>query len=718
MKYILLIICLLTGLAGQFTAVKANSTLKIDGLLEAEWDRATKIESFHQYDPDFNKPATQQIEAYFLYDEENIYVAAKVYQSESRLKSNRYRRDTDALFSGDWFQVNLDPFNQGFIGYYIGINPSNAVIDGKVGSGSEDKSFDFIFHSQTKIYSDYWTVEIQIPLDGIDFQNKDIQTWGVAFFAHFSHKSERNASYKLIKEDVFRMSNYHKFHQLKGLRKKNPFSFVPYQYYSEHQSFIKDRKISGGKVGYELKYQPNSETTLLMTVNPDFAQIETDAEVINVTDQPTSYPEKRPFFTYNSDMYKPASAVRTRNIKDIDIGLKYIKEVDQYKYDLTAVLDKDNTKWLLGDFRITNPNHYKLELIGGARKSDALTASNLVLNTEYYILNKTLRFWQYIEYSSLNDQQLGWFKGVSYRTREWNIQLFHDSKPADYHSGKIGVWLQSNKYDTEASIARTFYFNNSFLVSLHPKIKYERIALHSHTSEVDNEYSFELGGRIRPTKELGTWNFGININPNTGQRFRYRGSKLTHEFNDTFYASHFSLVKQGFTDINFWWGTDRSKVVSINGWGWTGSSRNAPTTQVQNTLSIRPSSDVLMEYVLNLIDVEGSYYSNKFQQYIHRFKLEYNLTDKFNIRGIYQFNDLDDIYVHFDEEDVLREDKPKRILREPTVNLTTSWEYSPGSFFYVVLNKHKGREAKGDYELEDIKDNYSIILKINKTFQF
>jgi hypothetical protein len=144
----------------------------------------------------------------------------------------------------------------------------------------------------------------------------------------------------------YRVANFYKITGLKGLKKTDNVRFTPYLYSTNEVDRFASTSLYKGKAGADLNFSPNSSMKILGTVNPDYAQLETDKEIINVSDLPTEYPEKRPFFYESSEFY-PGAAVITRNIVDIKTGLKIIKTGGLFNYDLTGVLDGENNQWLL-----------------------------------------------------------------------------------------------------------------------------------------------------------------------------------------------------------------------------------------------------------------------------------------------------------------------------------------------------------------------------------
>ena len=66
---------------------RINAAPKIDGLInEPEWNLVTPTEDFINNSPDFGKPATKRTLVWFLYDDEAVYVAAKLFDNPNDIK--------------------------------------------------------------------------------------------------------------------------------------------------------------------------------------------------------------------------------------------------------------------------------------------------------------------------------------------------------------------------------------------------------------------------------------------------------------------------------------------------------------------------------------------------------------------------------------------------------------------------------------------------------
>src|SRR5581483_11996161 len=79
---------------------------------------------------------------------------------------------------------------------------------------------------------------------------------------------------------------------------------------------------ASSRIGLDLKYTPNANNAIDLTIRPDFSQIETDTAQISANERfALFYPEKRPFFLESVDLFQtPFQAVYTRTIASPDWG--------------------------------------------------------------------------------------------------------------------------------------------------------------------------------------------------------------------------------------------------------------------------------------------------------------------------------------------------------------------------------------------------------------
>ena len=104
-------------------------SIKLDGkLTESIWHREP-IKDFIQRDPKEGSPATEKTEVWIAYDEDNLYVAAHLYDDKpDSIDVSLARRD--GYSNSDWFGFYVDAFNDKSTGNYFGVNAGGTLVDG------------------------------------------------------------------------------------------------------------------------------------------------------------------------------------------------------------------------------------------------------------------------------------------------------------------------------------------------------------------------------------------------------------------------------------------------------------------------------------------------------------------------------------------------------------------------------------------------------------
>ncbi|MEW6509000.1 MAG: DUF5916 domain-containing protein [Bacteroidota bacterium] len=694
--------------AGENTKIESLKTPPLlDGRVDEIYKSGVLFNSFVQLEPNIFAQPSVKTEIYFLYDKENIYIAGNLYQPRMSIKTNNGRKDSPIILDGDAIGIVIDPLNNGNSAYFFAINPSNSAVDGTLNAnGNWDFKWDAIFNSVAKIEDDYWSFEIQLPLSSISFQDKEEQDWGILIRREYSPNKEIILNNIVDKNQPFRISDFVKIKSLKGLRKENQLFVTPYSFYSFKNNFIGSQKTDKIKFGGEIKYNPVSSMTLIATINPDYAQIETDKLIINVDDVPASYPEKRPFFTESSDLY-PGLAVNTRNIEDIDVGIKLRDVRDNLKYDLTWILDRKQNKWYMGDFRITDNETYYVDLIGGVKNQPTRTDYNFTTNLRTWLFDKRLT--AYTWFGTINKQnaknEYESVNSVRWVTREFTFAYWNHFKTQFYNPNITGHNTLSNQILHHAWIIYSFFDENSLFRVITPKFKYEYNTLYTDPKYFYSNLIFSLETTMYLNEYFGNWNLSLSYIPTSKKLFRHRTiQSQTQEktFEDAF--SKFVLVEQNRAVCQIILNTDFSKTVGLK-FNYNNFERrkSAVDNLVLDTYwRFSPTTNVT--YSLENIRLYGSEYQTRFFQTLHRIKFEHNLTDKINLRAIVQLNN-----VEIPDNNGLEQNNP-------VINFTASYEYMKGSYIYFVFNKEKLSWFDNSTASTVKINNQSIALKLNCVF--
>ncbi|MEX2049505.1 MAG: DUF5916 domain-containing protein [Gemmatimonadota bacterium] len=306
------------ALAPIASAVRLRQAIEMDGVLdEAVWAEARPITELQQTVPLEGMPVTERTEVRFLYDDDAIYVGARL-DDRSPVTTRLARRDA-GLGDSDRLVVMLDSFHDHETAYRFWTNPSgvkgDAIVTGN-STGGGDSSWDPVWDLAVSVAATGWSVEMRIPFSQLRFGRQDRQEWGIQV-ERAINRNQENSTFPFT--PVLERAGVSRFAHLQGIEGIEPgrrLELLPYVVArGEYLNLEAPAGVgfdnpyrSGsdhfGGVGLDLKYRLASNVTLDATVNPDFGQVESDPSVINLTDFETRFNELRPFFVEGADIFQ------------------------------------------------------------------------------------------------------------------------------------------------------------------------------------------------------------------------------------------------------------------------------------------------------------------------------------------------------------------------------------------------------------------------------
>ena len=170
----------------QVTAIRLQSPLTIDGILDEDLYSTKLYSDFVQYVPDNGASTTEKTDMWIGYDESAIYVGARMWDSEPDLiVSGIGRRDEND--DTDLFEIIIDSYYDKRTGFSFQINPVGAVNDeAYFNDGFTQRSWDAIWEGKTTIDDKGWTAELAIPFSAMHAEDgvppKPGDRWRVNFF--------------------------------------------------------------------------------------------------------------------------------------------------------------------------------------------------------------------------------------------------------------------------------------------------------------------------------------------------------------------------------------------------------------------------------------------------------------------------------------------------------------------------------------------------------
>lgn len=285
---------------------------KIDGVLDdAIWQRTASVGEFWQYFPSDSLKAQLQTEVKITYDDKNVYIASKCYTRNKKFVVLSYRRDYRAG-SNDNISFVFDTFNDNTNAFLFGMNPLGVMREALLFNGATDNSFfnvywDNKWMGEAKIYDNYWTTEMAIPLTTLRYKGGTKQ-WRFKSYRFETQENETSSLVKLPQNQIIMNLGYSiPIEFEKPLIKPGAnISLIPYVAAGNLQDFVNPKNPNAGSrinVGGDAKIAVTSGLNLDLTVNPDFSNVEADQQIINLTRFDINLPEQRQFFLENSDLF-------------------------------------------------------------------------------------------------------------------------------------------------------------------------------------------------------------------------------------------------------------------------------------------------------------------------------------------------------------------------------------------------------------------------------
>jgi len=304
--------------------------VQLDGRLdESFWDTADSISEFRQREPDEGAPCTERTVLKVARDREALYVGVHAYDSDIHgVHATQLRRDAD-LDVDDYVMLLIDSFHDRRSGFVFRTNPNGAMWDAQFnGLDDANENWNGIWDVAVTRDSTGWTAEFRIPFRTLRFRRKRAGTFGFNAQRFIRRKNEVALWRGWGRtEGIYRLLYEGEVNGFDDLRRGRDLEIKPYALgratATDHDALGNSLQSGGadGKAGVDAKLAITPTVTADLTVNTDFAQVEVDEQVINLTRLPTFFPEKREFFLESSSVFDFATPTRVQPFYSRRIGL-------------------------------------------------------------------------------------------------------------------------------------------------------------------------------------------------------------------------------------------------------------------------------------------------------------------------------------------------------------------------------------------------------------
>ncbi|HRH48405.1 MAG TPA: DUF5916 domain-containing protein [Panacibacter sp.] len=464
-------------------AKRTSKSVKIDGVLnDTAWKDAAVMTDFVEFRPKvgaLETPATKTV-TYIMYSDEGIYFGGFCGESTKDSIATELK-GRDGFGTNDYIGIIFDTYNDKLNGFEYFVTPLGEQWDAKMNPPSqdgnmEDFSWNAVWESGTVITDSGWSFEMFLPFSAIRFGKKDVQDWGVNITRR-RRKTEQQNTWSPIDPNVNGfLTQEGTWKGISNIKPPLRLQFSPYfsvyaNHYPVNQPGQKNwtSQVNGG---LDVKYGINQAFTLDATLIPDFGQVQSDNQVLNLTPFEVKYNENRNFFTEGTELFSKGNLFYSRRIGGSPIHL--YDAYNQLAGNETIINNPSESK-LINATKISGrmQNGLGIGFLNAVTKAQYATIENTVTkedrkvltdpltNYNVMVLDKTLKYNSSVSFVNTNV----WRDGPDYDANV-SAGLFelNDKKNTWNLGGKLAVsnrfnYLPGNK--TESGFNHELHFGKT-----------------------------------------------------------------------------------------------------------------------------------------------------------------------------------------------------------------------------------------------------------------
>ncbi len=465
----------------------------VDGdVEEAEWAGAAVFDGFFvQIEPEYGEPSPFRTVVHVGQTSTALYVAFESHDPDpDRLAAAVTARDGMLDFD-DSVAVLVDTFSDGRTAYAFATNALATQWDARIADNGRtvDEVWDEAWSCASRRHRDRWTTEFEIPFAILRFEPGADRTWGLSLMRNVPRRLE-TALWSGPAEDPFRVSSFGTLTGLAlGSREEKSWQLIPYGLAAAEDGEKPDFEIGG-----DARWRPSSAVAVDVTVNPDFALIEADVEVINLTRFELFIPEKRPFFLEGSEMFRQRiRQFYSRRIGDITWGAKATGTVG--KTDFSAIATSENqaledspdtirADYGIGRLQQTLPGGSTVGLLGATRRRGGVDQGSIGVDATLFF-TKTLGFTGQLlrVHGPTTQGGLAWFVRPAYDSARTHFHVRYTNLDPGIREdfNAVGFLRDDDRREFDTNLRRSFWIESGPVEKVEAGANYNRFYSHTGT---------------------------------------------------------------------------------------------------------------------------------------------------------------------------------------------------------------------------------------------
>ena len=709
----------------SFSPIKDNNTqFIIDGIIsDDEWNNAIEVDLDYEVNPGNNISPKEKTKVFIVYSDTHLYIGFKAYANPKEVRASIRSRDDLGMISDDFIVVAFDTYGDSRNNYLLLANAFGSQLDARAVNAITDEdrydiNFNVDFETKGNIVSDGFEIEFKIPFASLPFPNGNNQEWNF----NFRRNSFRNGVPIELRSQPFDRTAPCQICQttdkliLKDIKIEKRIEFLPYV--AGNVTGKKETILD--QINYE-KFNPNlglginldlsKNSTLELTLNPDFSQVEADVTQIDVNSSVAlEYPERRPYFNRGTDIVQyTTGAFYSRSINNPLISTKLISQGKKERVFFLTALDQNSVYQIAGEDRsylgqgdesFVNVLRYQ-RLINKNSRLGLLTTNryyknggygNLLGTDGWFLLSDKLRFTYEVflnfnkepnaDWIDSNDNIFGRTVTLDNQTftgKSINIQLYRNTEKwmsyltyrdfSPNFQADVGFIVKNNrKWGTLYHAYQTFPNK--------PALQYFSIGTKADILYTYEDYlkTISVDG-ILSIKTL--FNTEINFTHDRDVFKNFLGRDYRNLPSNRFQIRS-SPNESLAINLNLTFGRDLAYNEENPEIGREFNFYFMPAIQLSNKLRISPS----IRYArLRYMNNDNYYYNGS----ISRFSIRYQFNNFFNVRIISEYNTFSE-----------------RFFIQPLIQ----WNPNPSTVFYIGGNQNS---------LNDFNDNMYSIFRVDQT---
>jgi Domain of unknown function (DUF5916) len=495
--------------AGYQSPPRITNSPHLDGILNEDvWKNALIVSDFIQRLPREGLVPSERTEMRVLYTETSLFLGFIAYDSHpEKIIATVFKRDDGDITQNDQLAFAIDSYNDGRNGYWFSTNPLGARVDAQFANEGDlwEDNWNGIWECKTKINSDGWVAEIEIPFSTLRFKKTDVNIMGINFFRRIVRTNEQIFAPLIplqLSAGTPNVSAARKY-QFEGIQEGEKLFVKPYGlsgFSAETQNTEAEKDA-----GLDVRYQLTNSLISNFSANMDFAEADVDDRQVNLTRFRLFFPEKREFFLESAGNFQFGIPGETEIFFSRRIGLTE-DSLDTVPILFGAKLTGKIKNWDIGtlDVQTRSNNLFPSENFSVLRLKSGISARSYIggivtnrttedlQSSQTYGLDMNIYLWKETflsgfatgVYSSKSKQKfldssafdLNLYRGgerTSFRIRYTNIATEFD--PA------IGFVQRPDTRRFLANLFQPFYTKSGSLLSLTPGFELIREENHAGT---------------------------------------------------------------------------------------------------------------------------------------------------------------------------------------------------------------------------------------------